>query len=119
MGKKLWSFFTSMKFGLFLLGLIIVISLAGSLIPQNNEVMYYVREFPDTYNVILFLHLNNVFKSWYFLLLVFLLCLNLVFCTMRQAKTAGMIMRPARIAIAVSKISTLVVASSIDTSFFM
>ena len=88
MGKKLWSFFTSMKFGLFLLGLIIVISLAGSLIPQNNEVMYYVREFPDTYNVILFLHLNNVFKSWYFLLLVFLLCLNLVFCTMRQAKTA-------------------------------
>ncbi|MBO7703367.1 MAG: cytochrome c biogenesis protein ResB [Solobacterium sp.] len=89
MGKKLWSFVTSMKFGLILLGLIIVISLAGSLIPQNNEVMYYVREFPQAYKAILFLHLNNVFKSWYFLLLVFLLCLNLLFCTMRQAKAAG------------------------------
>ena len=36
-----------------------------------------------------------------------------------KAKTAGMIMRPAMIAMAVSKISTLRVESSIEVSFFM
>ena len=36
-----------------------------------------------------------------------------------NANTAGMIIKPAIIAIAVSKISTLVVELSIDTSFFM
>ena len=36
-----------------------------------------------------------------------------------KAKTAGMIIRPAIIAIAVSKISTFVVEPSIDTSFFI
>ena len=36
-----------------------------------------------------------------------------------NAKTAGMIIRPAMIAIAVSKISTFVVEPSMDTSFFM
>ena len=36
-----------------------------------------------------------------------------------KAKTAGMIMRPAMIAIAVSKISTFWVESSIEVSFFM
>ena len=36
-----------------------------------------------------------------------------------KAKTAGMIMRPAMIAIAVSKISTFCVESSMEVSFFM
>ena len=36
-----------------------------------------------------------------------------------KAKTAGMIIRPAMIAMAVSKISTLRVESSIEVSFFM
>ena len=36
-----------------------------------------------------------------------------------KANTAGMIIRPAIMAMAVSKISTLVVESSMDTSFFM
>ncbi len=39
--------------------------------------------------------------------------------TFKHANTAGMIIRPAMIAIAVSKISTFVVEPSMDTSFFI
>ena len=73
-----------MQFGLILLGMIIAVSAAGSLIPQNSETMFYVREYPGWYPVILSLRLNRVFTSWYFLLLVGLLCFNLSVCTFRR-----------------------------------
>ena len=75
-----------MRFGLILLGLIIAVSLIGSLIPQNNEAMYYVRNYPDTAQLILNLQLNRVFTSWYFILLVVLLCVNLIFCSILRIR---------------------------------
>ena len=78
-----------MRFGLILLGLIIAVSVAGSLIPQNNEAMYYVRNYPNLYSLIFSLKLNQVFTSWYFLLLAALLCVNLAFCTIRRMRTAN------------------------------
>ena len=78
-----------MRFGLILLGIIMLVSLAGSIIPQNNEVMFYVRTYPNLYSVILALKLNQVFTSWYFLVLVILLCLNLSVCTYRQLKQSA------------------------------
>lgn len=86
MGRKLFRYFTSMQFGLILLGLIIAISVIGTLIPQNNEVMYYVRTYPDFYPAILSLHLNRIFSSWYFLVLTGLLCFNLSACIIQRAK---------------------------------
>ena len=87
--KKVYQYLTSMQFGLILLGVIILVSLAGSIIPQNNEVMYYVRNYPSLYQVILGLKLNQVFTSWYFLALVILLCVNLAVCTYRQLKKSA------------------------------
>ena len=87
--NKVYRYLTSMQFGLILLGIIIIVSLAGSVIPQNNEVMFYVRTYPSMYSVILALKLNQVFTSWYFLVLVILLCLNLAVCTYRQLKQSA------------------------------
>ena len=84
--KKVYRYLTSMQFGLILLGVIILVSVAGSVIPQNNEAMYYVRNYPNLYQVIFALKLNQVFSSWYFLALVILLCINLAVCTYRQLK---------------------------------
>ena len=84
--KKVYRYLTSMRFGLILLGIIILVSLAGSLIPQNNEMMFYVRNYPDFYQVIFGLKLHQVFSSWYFLTLVILLGGNLAVCTYRQLK---------------------------------
>jgi cytochrome c biogenesis protein ResB len=38
-----------MKFGILLLALLAAVSIFGSVIPQNEPVMTYVREYPDTY----------------------------------------------------------------------
>ena len=84
MGRKIYSYLTSMQFWLLLLGLIIAVSIAGSLIAQNEAAMYYVRTYPQLYSLILALKLNQVFTSWYFLLLVILLCLNLTLCTLKR-----------------------------------
>ena len=79
--KKIWNFLKSMQFGLFLLGLICVVSIVGSLIPQNEGPMTYVRAYPNHYSLIFALDLDHVFTSWYFIVLVVLLCLNLTFCS--------------------------------------
>ena len=79
--KKTLQFLRSMKFGVILLILIAVISAAGSLIPQNEAPMVYVRAYPQYYQMIFFLQLDHVFTSWYFIALTVMLCLNLTFCS--------------------------------------
>ncbi len=79
--KKIETFLRSMTFGVILLGLIILFSVAGSVIPQNNEVMYYVRSYPSYYQLILSLGLHKIFTSWYFVITVILLCINLTLCS--------------------------------------
>ena len=83
--KKAMQFFRSMKFGLILLGIIALISLAGSLIPQGESPMTYVRAYPKFYSAIFFLQLDHVFTSWYFIAAVVLLCLNLIGCSLIRA----------------------------------
>ena len=82
--KKFLSFLRSMKFGILLLTVLAVISVFGSLIPQNEPVMTYVRSYPDYYSLILSLQLNRVFTSWYFVLTVALLCINLTLCSITR-----------------------------------
>ena len=82
MKRKLLNFLRSMTFGMILLGLIVACSLAGSLIAQGKETMWYVRTYPEFYNVILKLGLDNVFYSWYFVALMVLLCVNLTLCSL-------------------------------------
>ncbi|MBQ6531993.1 MAG: cytochrome c biogenesis protein ResB [Solobacterium sp.] len=80
--KKLTSFLKSMTFGVILLGLVIAVSVIGSVIPQQREAMYYVRQYPSTYQLILQLGLDRVFTSWYFIVIIILLCLNLILCSL-------------------------------------
>ena len=82
MKQKILKFLRSMTFGMILLGLIVACSLAGSLIAQGKEVMWYVKTYPGWYGILLKLGLNNVFYSWYFLVLMVLLCLNLTLCSL-------------------------------------
>lgn len=79
--KKTLKFLQSMRFGMILLVLILLISLVGSFVTQGNEPAYYQGKYGNLGPVILALKLDNVFYSWYFLLLIFLLCVNLLFCS--------------------------------------
>lgn len=63
--KKITKFVSSMKFGMLLLVLILICSLAGSFIPGGDEI---------------------VFSSWYFISLLSFLCINLIFCSIIRLK---------------------------------
>lgn len=79
---KVLKFLRSMTFGMVLLGLILLCSLAGSLIAQGNDPAWYVQTYPDWHGLLLTLGLDDVFNSWYFIMLLILLCLNLTLCAL-------------------------------------
>ena len=79
--KKVWNYLRSMRFGILLLVLIGLCSVAGSLIPQGREMSWYVENYPSFHPALMLLQLYGVFKSWYFLVLMALLCLNLTLCS--------------------------------------
>ncbi len=80
--KKVMAFLRSMRFGMLLLVLVMICSLAGSLIPQGEEAMTYVRAYgADPARWIMALGLEDIFHTWYFYLLELLLCGNLILCS--------------------------------------
>ena len=80
MGKFV-SFLRSMRFGIILLCLIALCSVVGSVIPQGREMTWYVEAYPKLHVLLFSLRLDNVFGNWYFVLMMFLLGLNLTLCS--------------------------------------
>ena len=80
--KKVLNYLRSMRFGILLLVMIALCSVAGSLIPQGREISFYAQNYRSFHGVILMLRLNRVFESWYFIVLLVLLGLNLTFCSL-------------------------------------
>lgn len=81
--KRVYRFFGSMKFGMILLVLVMLCSLAGSLIPQQEQAMTYVRAYGSSVaSIFLYIGLNDVFHTWYFYLLLLMLCINLFLCSL-------------------------------------
>ena len=83
--KKLLNFLRSMRFGVVLLSLIAVLSVLGSVIPQERTAAWYAEAYPNWHTLLLALRLDRVFKSWVFLALLALLCLNLTLCSLLRA----------------------------------
>ena len=79
--KKILNYLRSMRFGILLLILIAVFSIVGSVIPQGKELSWYVENYPNIHPALLILQFHRIFKSWYFVLLLVLLCLNLTLCS--------------------------------------
>lgn len=79
-----------MKFGMLLLILVIICSLAGSLIVQQREPMEYVNRYgSQAAQLIMALRLDDIFSSSYFIALMAALCLNLTLCSIaRLPRTA-------------------------------
>ncbi|MDO8663116.1 MAG: cytochrome c biogenesis protein ResB [Candidatus Omnitrophota bacterium] len=62
---KIWKFISSLKLAIWLLGIIALVSLIGTLIPQNEEEV-------------------SVYQSWWFILLIILFALNLSACLLSR-----------------------------------
>ena len=82
--KKVWNKLCSMRTANILLALAALLCGLSSLVPQGRELPFYAENYPRAYILIYRTHFYNVFSSWYFILLIALLCLSLLLCSARM-----------------------------------
>ena len=81
--KKIWKFISSMQFAIGLLVLLMLACLVGSLITQGQPYAMYAEQYGERMaGAIMALQLDDLFHSWWFVLLSAFLCLNLLLCNL-------------------------------------
>jgi len=80
---KVWKFFSSVKLAVVLLIILAIVSVIGTVIQQNEAPGKYLQEYSQT-TVQLFeiIGLFDMYHTWWFVLLLFLLTANLTVCTL-------------------------------------
>lgn len=78
---KIWNFFSSMKLGLVLLGIIAVVSGIGTVFPQEAEDPVKAEAVNKIWQTI---GLTHIYSSSWFRLLLGLLCINLIVCSAQR-----------------------------------
>ena len=83
--EKVWKFFSSVKLAVMLLIILAIVSVIGTVIQQNESPEKYLREYSQT-TVQLFEMLGffDMYHTWWFVLLLFLLTANLTVCTLER-----------------------------------
>ncbi len=79
--KKVLSLLRSMKFGMVLLVLIAFLSILGTVIPQEQTREAYEAAYGRGAYAILFLGLDHLYATWYYIGLYLLLGVSLLFCS--------------------------------------
>ena len=83
--KDIWKMLHSMKFGIILLGIIGVSSIAGTLIPQDNIIGFYESTYsPMFFKIIKTFSLHKVYSSWWFMVMIGTLSINLILCSVKR-----------------------------------
>ncbi|MDP2912640.1 MAG: cytochrome c biogenesis protein ResB [Candidatus Omnitrophota bacterium] len=82
---RIWKFFSSIKLAIWLLAIIAVLSLIGTFIPQNESPAFYMEKMGHAgYSFLLKTGLDNIYCSWWFILFLTLLSLNLAACLVNR-----------------------------------
>lgn len=83
--NALWSFFSSLKLTIVLLILLVILSVAGSIIPQQEASLEFARRIsPGWADVLQKMQLFDLYHSLWFFILLGLLFLNLVICSLNR-----------------------------------
>lgn len=81
--KKIWKFIASMKFAILLLVVLAAACSLASLVTQGQSYEWYARAYSErTAALIVALHLDDAFHSWWFMLITGFLCVNLLSCNL-------------------------------------
>lgn len=81
--KKIWKFISSMKFAILLLVVLAAACSLASLVTQGQSYEWYARAYSErTAALIVALHLDDAFHSWWFMLITGFLCVNLLSCNL-------------------------------------
>ncbi len=85
--KKIVNFFASLKLTLFLLIVLALTSIIGTIIPQGLNKSQYAQHFsPFVFKIFNALNFFDMYHSWWFLTLLALLIINLIFCSLKHYK---------------------------------
>ena len=82
--KPLWNFFNSVKLAIFLLIIITLASILGTLIPQNRSLDEYLAHYGQFANLFNQLQLTKLYQSLWFIALLCLFALNIIVCTLTR-----------------------------------
>ncbi len=81
--EKIWKFLSSVKLAVVLLIILAIVSVIGTVIQQNESPERYLREYSQTtVNLLETLGFFDMYHTWWFVLLLFLLTANLTVCTL-------------------------------------
>ncbi len=92
MKQKVFRFVADLRFAIFILLLISLFSVLGTIIEQDQSIEIYKTNYPITnpifgvftWDLILKFGLDHVYKTWWFFTLIFLFGFSLLFCTVLQ-----------------------------------
>lgn len=83
--EKVWKFLSSVKLAVVLLIILAIVSVIGTVIQQNEPPEKYLREYSQaTVNLFETLGFFDMYHTWWFVLLLFLLTANLTVCTLER-----------------------------------
>jgi len=80
-----WGFFASVRLTIILLLSLAATSIIGTFIPQNKQPMEYLQAFGEFgYRLLAALDFFDMYRSWWFRLLIMLLVLNIIVCSIER-----------------------------------
>lgn len=83
--EALWDFFCSLKLSIFLLIGLAVTSIIGTVIPQGNIPPEYLQKISENkFKLYQSLSFFDMYHSWWFMLLLYMLTLNLIACSIKR-----------------------------------
>ena len=81
----IWEFFASVRLTIILLLSLAATSIIGTLIPQNQQPMEYLQAFGEFgFRLLSALDFFDMYRSWWFRLLILLLVLNIIICSIER-----------------------------------
>jgi len=83
--NKIIKFLGSARLAIFLFFVLAVFSIFGTIIPQGASPEYYLQHFGSTFgSLIIKLHLDDAYHSWWYISALFLFLVNLVVCSLQR-----------------------------------
>jgi cytochrome c biogenesis protein len=83
--RQIWEFFCSVRLTIYLLILLAVTSIIGTVVLQNGSPRQYVDLYGQgIYNLIQVFDIDDMYHAWWFLLLLLLLCINITVCSIER-----------------------------------
>jgi len=127
MKQKIFRLFANLKFSIFILLVISVCSIIGTIIEQDQSIETYKLNYPLTnplfgilsWDRIIYMGLDHVYKTWWFLLLIFLFGCSLILCSFLQQLPSLKIARRCqffRTTISFSKLSNFTILTNFSFS---